>query len=182
MKNTIEFKRACSIAKQIDLSFRQRLDYDELEVLCRIMYDKTSYMEVGVYDGLSAFIIGMCTKAESITLIDNNFTEKANTAANILSLAGINIQVLTCDALEAQTDYHSWCLLDADHSYKSTKACYERFKDLTGMIVLHDVEMLGPGQLFAEVGGIKIVSSKEVISPDTKVLPKMGYGILFKHE
>lgn len=180
MENPVSFGNAYHTAKQLGLTYRQRLNYNELDTLCKIMHNKPSYIEVGVYDGLSAFIIGMCTKASNMTLIDINITEKAYKCSNFLTSVGIDVQTICCDALKAEIGYHSWCMLDADHSYKSTKECYEYYKNLAGVVVLHDIEMPGPKQLLEEIGGIKILSTEtNLLSPDGKRLPELGYGIAF---
>lgn len=184
MKNPYTFDQAWNYAEQTGLTSRTRLRRDELNVLCQIMHNKKHYIEVGVYDGLSSFVISACTCIEYIRLIDINENEYVD---RLIQQLGVGVFPSWKDFRSVETFYApdtnntSWFLLDAEHEYEPTKEAYEWACKIMPMatIVLHDVEMPGPKQLFEEIGGVKIVSSeKEYISPDGKVLPPLGYGIL----
>ena len=173
----MEFNSAWREAVSLGLTRRTRLYRDEIQLLCHIFRHTKSYLEVGVYDGLSAYLVGACTEAKHITLVDINENKYIVT---VLESLGINVE--TCwtriEDLELNRP-HAWCLLDADHSYEGTKAAYDKCFGLATSIVLHDVEMPEVGKLFNELTGVKIVSSQtSYTSPDGKVLPQLGYGIV----
>ena len=181
MKYPMSFKGALKCANEARLTYRTRLHLDELNILCKTFYAAKSYVEIGVYDGLSAFMIAATTHVEHMYLIDIN-PLRNNLAELIykdLGVTGYNHVGDFATTPEMLCEKYNWCLIDADHSYEATKAAYEQFKDSVYDVVLHDVEMPGPGQLFNEIGGVKIVSSNiNSVSPDGKVLPALGYGIL----
>lgn len=179
MRFPIPFKDALECASKFGISYRQRLRLDELQTLCAVMHNCKSYIEVGVYDGFSAYMIGATTCVERMYLIDLKISERTLKALDTLA---INVKFAETDFRSAIMLPHSdWCLLDADHSYEATKDAYLIYKQMADTIVLHDVEMPGPKQLFYEVGGVRIVSSDHnVHAPDGKLLPPLGYGILAK--
>lgn len=180
MLNPMSFSEAIKLAGSS--SYRRRLRYDEMLVLCRVMFDCRSYTEVGVYDGLSAWLVGATTCVAEMHLIDKHFTPAAMDACRRLEELGITIVLHTCDALSAQPPRTDWCLIDADHSYDATLAHVRYYKDKASLLVLHDIEMREVGKLFAELGGVKIVSSRDQdIAPDGKVLPRLGYGLISGH-
>ncbi len=179
MKNPYSFRDALDFCGT--LMVRQRLRLDELQLLCGLFKGAASYIEVGVYDGLSAALIGLSTCVEHMVLVDIQCTTRMNHAISLLRNANIIVEVYIKEACEVQLDkQYEWCLIDADHSYEATKRHYEHYKPYTRQLVLHDVEMPGPGQLFKEIGGVKLVSSEDTVTVvDGKVLPQLGYGILF---
>lgn len=177
----MKFEDALNLAHMHGLTRRTRLRYDELAVLCGLFKDATSYIEVGVYDGLSAFMISATTNIEYIYLIDivplrNNLASLITNDLNVVVYNHVGDFVTVPPITKHK---YNWCLLDADHSYEATKLAYALFKNSAYTIVIHDVEMPGPNQLFKEIGGVKIVSSDDTfMSPDGKLLPPLGYAIL----
>jgi len=173
----IPFERAWREADSLGLTRRTRLYPDEIKLLCTLYRNTNSYLEVGVYDGLSAFLISTCTRNTVITLVDINPNPYIVT---VLKSLGIEVREHWTHVEELDINItHSWCLLDADHSYEGTKAAYDKCFGLATSIVLHDVEMPEVSKLFNELTGVKIVSSQtSYTSPDGKVLPPLGYGIV----
>ena len=158
---------------------RRRLRLDELNTLVQLFRGIGSYCEVGVYFGLSLGVIGLCTGVKKINAYD---TEKRNEVLDIMQLLdkhGVECTYHICDFTGVVPDFCDMALIDADHSYEMTLTHYHQCKMRAKFIVLHDVEMPGPGRVFKEVGGIKIVSSLDRdIAADGKILPPLGYGIL----
>jgi predicted O-methyltransferase YrrM len=65
--------------------------------------------------------------------------------------------------------------IDADHSYTGVKTDYEYYKDLARkVIILHDINMEGPGRLFEEE------KSKYKYLKITSADAKKGFGVFFK--
>lgn len=181
MKNPVDFDTAWSRAIKLGLTKRTRLYPDELRVLTRVLGNTQIYGELGVYDGLSAFMIGATTVCSTMVLVDINPIEHVGT---IIASLGIDVEIHQGDfrnvAPVPRHAPHVW-LLDAEHEYEATLEAYNWAKSWhqNSAIVLHDVEMPGPNRLLNELGGVRIVSTHDsYTSPDGKVLPKLGYGIV----
>lgn len=174
----MELSKAIHLLPHITFVHR-RLKYDEINILLHLFRDITSYCEVGVYYGLSLGIIGLCTNVKKIEAYDIYKRDEVVDIMALLDKFDVECTYHVGDFNGAIPNFCDMALIDADHSYEMTALHYNQCKMRAKTVVLHDVEMPGPGKLFKEVGGVKIVSAQTYdVAPDGKTLPPLGYGIL----
>lgn len=178
LKKPISVNNALALLSGNTVAHR-RLRLDEMTLLLKIFKDIKAYTEIGTYYGLSLGLIGLCTDVKYVTCYDTDLRPEVTSIISMLDAYGVEVTFHQANFDGIIPPFSDMILIDADHSYEATLRHYYQCRMRSSNIVLHDVEMPGPGQVFKEMGGAKIVSSIQYdTAPDGKVLPPLGYGIL----
>lgn len=181
MENPMSFKDALSIMPEVS-KYHRRLKLDELEQLVNYLYHKKTYTELGVYYGLSAGMIGLCTNIMHVNLYDLKVTDGMLEVIKLLSDFGVSSAIELMHIDKAIIRSADCIMIDAEHSYEATKRYYIRCTQLSPTIILHDIEMPGPKQVFDEYknkNSVTFISDYTYdIAPDGKRLPPLGYGVI----
>lgn len=138
-------------------------DKNELFALIALMTARevTSYLELGASEGVSLYCIGMClpdhAEIAAVDLCEAHSRGNLFENADLLRAAGRKVTVYEGTTLQAVTTLKEkrWdaLLIDAGHSYLDVKQDWINYNDAADMVVFHDIRLIGPGQLWGEIGG-----------------------------
>lgn len=138
-------------------------DKDELFALIALMDARgvTSYLELGASEGVSLYCIAMCLPAgatiAAVDLCEPHSRGNLFENADLLRAAGYKATVYEGTTMQAAETLKAtaWdaLLIDAGHSYLDVKQDWATYKDAAKMVVFHDIRLVGPAQLWGEIGG-----------------------------
>lgn len=138
-------------------------DKEELFTLIALMeaQDVKSYLELGASEGVSLYCIGMCLPAASaiaaVDLCEAHSRGNLFENADLLRAAGYKVTVHEGTTMQAASTVkaETWdaLLIDAGHSYNDVKQDWMNYATAAKMVVFHDIRLVGPQQLWGEIGG-----------------------------
>lgn len=137
-------------------------DKEELFALIALMHarDVRSYLELGASEGVSLYCIGMClpegAAVAAVDLCEAHSRGNLFENADLLRAAGRKVTIFegtTLMAVSSMIPEWDAILIDAGHSYLDVKQDWENYGKLGKMVVFHDIRLIGPQQLWGEIGG-----------------------------
>lgn len=139
-------------------------DKDELFALIALMDARgvKSYLELGASEGVSLYCIGMClpdgAEIAAVDLCEAHSRGNLFENADLLRAAGRKVTVYegtTMQAVITLKECPQWdaLLIDAGHSYNDVKQDWVNYSQMAKMVIFHDIRLVGPQQLWGEIGG-----------------------------
>lgn len=137
-------------------------DKEELFALIALLraHDVKSYLELGASEGVSLYCIGRClpdgATLAAVDLCEPHSRGNLFENADLLRAAGYKVTIhegTTQQAAALMIPEWDAILIDAGHSYLDVRQDWELYQGFGKMVIFHDIRLVGPAQLWGEIGG-----------------------------